>query len=129
MGDLSPDNVGFDVRGEVKIFDFGLAKELLPSAKLPDGNYKLTGCTGSLRFMAPEVILYKPYNTSADAFSFGILLWNIMSCTMPYKDFTIEMYIKMVGEQGYRPQDPAVKEDWPIEVSNLIKRCWSDNPK
>jgi serine/threonine protein kinase len=52
--DLKPDNVGFDVRGDVKIFDFGLAKELDLSKKLDDGTYNLTADTGSLRYMAPE---------------------------------------------------------------------------
>jgi serine/threonine protein kinase len=51
--DLKPDNVGFDVRGDVKIFDFGLAKELDPNKRLDDGTYKLTSDTGSLRYMAP----------------------------------------------------------------------------
>mmetsp|Transcript_32595 Transcript_32595/g.79083 ORF Transcript_32595/g.79083 Transcript_32595/m.79083 type:complete len:295 (+) Transcript_32595:56-940(+) len=52
--DLKPDNIGFDVRGDVKIFDFGLAKELDESKILEDGTYNLTGDTGSLRYMAPE---------------------------------------------------------------------------
>ena len=43
------DNIGFDVRGDVKIFDFGLAKELDQREKLEDGTYKLTGDTGSPR--------------------------------------------------------------------------------
>jgi hypothetical protein len=37
----------------VKIFDFGLAKELDESQKLEDGTYHLTADTGSLRYMAP----------------------------------------------------------------------------
>ena len=56
--DLKPDNVGFDVRGDVKIFDLGLAKEIDPQHKLADGTYKLTGDTGSLRYMAPEGVLW-----------------------------------------------------------------------
>jgi len=52
--DLKPDNIGFDVRGDVKIFDFGLAKEIDESKVLEDGTYHLTGDTGSLRYMAPE---------------------------------------------------------------------------
>jgi serine/threonine protein kinase len=52
--DLKPDNIGFDVRGDVKIFDFGLAKEFDPAKKAADGTYKLTADTGSLRYMAPE---------------------------------------------------------------------------
>lgn len=52
--DLKPDNIGFDVRGDVKIFDLGLAKEVDPKTKLEDGTYNLTADTGSLRYMAPE---------------------------------------------------------------------------
>uniref|UniRef100_A0A7S4N6D9 Protein kinase domain-containing protein n=1 Tax=Odontella aurita TaxID=265563 RepID=A0A7S4N6D9_9STRA len=47
--DLKPDNIGFDVRGDVKIFDFGLAKEVRPDDKMESGLYKLSGNTGSLR--------------------------------------------------------------------------------
>ena len=44
--DLKPENVGFDVRGDVKIFDFGLARELDLNEKLDDGTFNLTGETG-----------------------------------------------------------------------------------
>ena len=49
--DLKPENIGFDVRDDVKIFDFGFAKEIYPEDKLPDGTYILTGMTGSIRYM------------------------------------------------------------------------------
>ena len=52
--DLKPDNVGFDKNGTLKLFDFGLAKELKPSAACDCENYKMTGHTGSRRYMAPE---------------------------------------------------------------------------
>jgi serine/threonine protein kinase len=48
--DLKPDNIGFDVRGDVKIFDFGLAKEFDPD-KSENGFYQLTGDTGSPRYV------------------------------------------------------------------------------
>ena len=53
--DLKPDNIGFDKDGVLKLFDFGLAKELKPEDEKPDGRYELTGNTGSRRYMAPEV--------------------------------------------------------------------------
>lgn len=50
--DLKPDNVGFDVRGDAKLFDFGLATEF--DSSKPLGSYRLTGNTGTMRYMAPE---------------------------------------------------------------------------
>ena len=52
--DLKPDNIGFDKHGTLKLFDFGLAKEQKPSMRYEDGSYKMTGKTGSRRYMAPE---------------------------------------------------------------------------
>eukprot|EP00591_Stephanopyxis_turris_P007886 CAMPEP_0195527192 /NCGR_PEP_ID=MMETSP0794_2-20130614/28704_1 /TAXON_ID=515487 /ORGANISM="Stephanopyxis turris, Strain CCMP 815" /LENGTH=334 /DNA_ID=CAMNT_0040658053 /DNA_START=85 /DNA_END=1086 /DNA_ORIENTATION=+ len=70
--DLKPENIGFDIRGDVKIFDFGLARDLPPK---DNETYKLTGKTGSLLYMAPEVFYKKPYNETADIYSFGIIIW------------------------------------------------------
>jgi serine/threonine protein kinase len=44
--DLKPDNIGFDKTGTLKLFDFGLAKELKPGLEKVDGRYQLTGNTG-----------------------------------------------------------------------------------
>lgn len=51
--DIKPDNIGFDVRGTVKVFDLGLAKEIHPPGGI-SGLYNLTGETGSPRYMSPE---------------------------------------------------------------------------
>lgn len=47
--DLKPDNIGFDRHGSLKLFDFGLAKELKEHRRHPDGTYQLTANTGSKR--------------------------------------------------------------------------------
>ena len=103
-----------------------LYEELLPSLQLDDGTYNLTGYTGSLRYMAPEVVLCKPYNESADVFSFGVLLWYITTCFMPYQNFTIKMYEENVVGKGYRP---ALQKKWPNALKVLMKVCWAENPK
>jgi serine/threonine protein kinase len=54
--DLKPENLAFDLRGDMRLFDFGLAKELKKKdlVEPPDG-FEATGLTGSRRYMAPEV--------------------------------------------------------------------------
>jgi len=55
--DLKPQNIGFDVRGDVKIFDLGFAKEVPMDEKLTDGTFKLTGKVGSLRYMVRRIVI------------------------------------------------------------------------
>ena len=86
--DIKPENIGFDIRDDVKIFDFGLAKELHAANRNPDGTYNMTNDTGSLRYMAPEVANGKPYNATCDSYSFSILLWQILSMKAPYELYT-----------------------------------------
>jgi serine/threonine protein kinase len=63
--DLKPENVGFNVRDDIVLFDFGLAREMHDKDKLTEHTWKLTGETGSLRYMAPEVAADKPYGTTS----------------------------------------------------------------
>lgn len=48
--DLKPDNIGYNSNGVLKLFDFGLARELKDSDMLENGTYKMTGFTGALRY-------------------------------------------------------------------------------
>ena len=121
-----PDNIGFDVRGDVKIFDFGLAKELDPKQRAEDGTFKLTGDTGSLRYMAPEVAQYKPYNETADVFSLSILLWQMSALETPYEGFSVSLFTKKVIEGGVRPK---VEDKWGPSICNLLRRAFNGTPK
>jgi len=62
---LKPENVGFNVRDDIVLFGFGLAREVPSDNEKEkgdtDGTWKMTGETGTLRYMAPEVALNKPY--------------------------------------------------------------------
>jgi serine/threonine protein kinase len=59
------------------LYDFGLAKEL--KGPHENGKYKLSGNTGSWAYMAPEVAKGYKYNLSVDVYSYGILLWELLS--------------------------------------------------
>ena len=119
--DIKPDNIGFDVRGDVKIFDFGLSKELDPAEKDDDGFYNMTADTGSPRYMAPEVFLGKRYNESVDVYSFSILIWQILKLQTPYEGYTMNILKKKVINGGARPKcDPK----WSPQIRGLLQSGW-----
>ena len=61
---------GFTLDGTVKLIDFGLAR-IVENASVSNELYEMSGETGSLRYMAPEVADCQPYNQKADVYSFG----------------------------------------------------------
>eukprot|EP00339_Tiarina_fusa_P018035 CAMPEP_0117004854 /NCGR_PEP_ID=MMETSP0472-20121206/5680_1 /TAXON_ID=693140 ORGANISM="Tiarina fusus, Strain LIS" /NCGR_SAMPLE_ID=MMETSP0472 /ASSEMBLY_ACC=CAM_ASM_000603 /LENGTH=388 /DNA_ID=CAMNT_0004705931 /DNA_START=116 /DNA_END=1283 /DNA_ORIENTATION=+ len=120
--DLKPDNLGFDATGTLKLFDFGLSKRLDPMDRTADGLYMLTGNTGSLRYMAPEVARGETYDQRVDSYSFGILFWQICSLQTPYSGFSTKMHAEKVVRQGHRPNpDPS----WPVSWTEMMGRAWA----
>jgi len=122
--DLKPENIGLDVRRGVKLYDFGIAKELKKEdlVKAPD-DYNCTGYTGTRLYMAPEVCLAKPYGLKSDIYSFGVLLWELCLLKKPFK-FSRERHLNWVVQRGFRPRCPA----WiPEIVRTMIKECWHDD--
>lgn len=119
--DIKPDNIGFDVRGDVKVFDLGLAKELSCTKSNGDGTYLLTGDTGSPRYMATEVAQSKPYNERCDCYSFAILLWQILAMETPFEGYSVSMFNKKVVAGGARPK---CDEKWPAAITAIMKKGW-----
>ena len=114
--DLKPDNVGMDRAGQVRLFDFGLAREVKDS--------RLKGVAGSMMYLAPETILGKFTCKSSDVYSFGILCWELMSMQRLYPDFKEPNQLhKAVSVDGYRPDLSSVPE----EVAPFISACWHSN--
>ncbi len=122
--DLKPENFGFDIRGDVKLFDFGLSKEISSCKQLEDGTYKLTGGIGTQRYMAPEVIRHDTYNLSADTYSFAVMLWEMLSMKPPFAGFNSEQHAKLVAYGTYRPE---ISKKFPPEIKALISIGWSSN--
>ena len=124
--DLKPQNIGFDVRNDVKLFDFGLSRELPVEDRQDDGLYLMTGHTGSRRYMAPEVALDQPYSTSADVYSFGLIIFEISCLETPYKDMDANIHMKKVVQKGVRPK---VTSPLPQSLQDLMNQCWHADPR
>ena len=106
------DNIGFDIRGDIKIFDFGLAKELPSLQNGCENVFHFTAMCGSPRYMAPEVGMEEPYNELCDVYSFGILFWEMMTLSKPYDKSDMVDLIENVwkaDETAKRPQ-PSLLE-------------------
>jgi len=119
-----PDNIGFNKDNTVKLIDFGLAKCLHPNEKNEVDLYLLTGNTGSLRYMAPEVARNSPYDQRVDTYSFGILFWEICSLATPYAGYDVKMHTEYVVGKGDRPKP---ERSWPDSWIQLMKSCWQSN--
>jgi serine/threonine protein kinase len=108
----------------LKVFDFGLAKELMEEERREDGLYLMTGFSGAIRYMAPEVGLRKPYNLSADVYSWSMIMWYIMALEPPMVLYTPSMFIDRVFQRGYRP---LVKAKWSARLGDVMRAAWSDD--
>jgi serine/threonine protein kinase len=123
--DLKADNIGFDLEGKCKLFDFGLARRLPTDPNKQRGDtYVMSGKTGSLLLMAPEVFNGLHYNQKADVYSFAMLLWKMLALELPYLEFLHhrETFENKVMQQGKRP---SIQSKWPKEIQNLLVVAWS----
>eukprot|EP00538_Stauroneis_constricta_P002447 CAMPEP_0119572942 /NCGR_PEP_ID=MMETSP1352-20130426/44873_1 /TAXON_ID=265584 /ORGANISM="Stauroneis constricta, Strain CCMP1120" /LENGTH=481 /DNA_ID=CAMNT_0007622629 /DNA_START=183 /DNA_END=1628 /DNA_ORIENTATION=+ len=125
--DLKPDNAGYDMNGKLQLFDLGLCREL-KGPQDEDGLYKMTGHTGSRRYMAPEVAKSQCYNEKVDVYSFGIMLWEICALEKPFQGYSGGKHMEKVVKGGERPSmDHSHTSNWPMNLQWLIKSCWSDD--
>ncbi|MBN3316135.1 TIE1 kinase, partial [Atractosteus spatula] len=116
--DLAARNVLVGENLTAKIADFGLSRGEEVYVKKTMGRLPV-------RWMAIESLNYSVYTTKSDVWSFGVLLWEIVSLGgTPYCGMTCaELYEKL--PQGYRMEKPRNCDD---EVYELMRQCWRDRP-
>lgn len=96
--------------------DFGLAR-----IQRSDG--KMTAETGSYRWMAPEVIRHEPYDESCDIYSFAMLIYEMITLSVPFGRFTPVEAAFGVANDAKRPHLPPIGD----ELRTLIVECWDQD--
>ena len=83
--------------------------------------------SGSLCYIAPEVLLNQPCNEMVDIFSFGIIFWQLLTGEIPFgKEMSVDDYLKNVVNGGLRPTTNGI--GLKPEIVSLIQLCWSADP-
>ncbi|CAI5475001.1 unnamed protein product [Closterium sp. Yama58-4] len=123
--DLKPRNLIRDEGDHLKVADFGLSK--LVKVNALHEMYKMTGETGSYRYMAPEVFKHQAYDRTVDVYSFSVIFYEMFEGLPPFaKTMTPEGVAWKVAMEGIRP--PFKSKSYPEGVKDLISRCWAADP-
>ncbi|GAY52658.1 hypothetical protein CUMW_143580 [Citrus unshiu] len=115
--DLKSPNLLVDSTYTVKVCDFGLSRSK------PNTYISSKTAAGTPEWMAPEVLREDPSNEKSDVFSFGVILWELITLQKPWRNSTPSQVISAVGFKGRRLEIP--KNVNPM-VAALIETCWAE---
>ncbi|KAI7748711.1 hypothetical protein M8C21_029969, partial [Ambrosia artemisiifolia] len=125
--DLKPDNLLLTANQKsVKLADFGLAREETVTEMM-------TAETGTYRWMAPELYSTvtlrqgekKHYNNKVDVYSFGIVLWELVTNRMPFEGMS---NLQAAYAAAFKQERPNLPDDIAPELAFIIQSCWVEDP-
>ncbi|XP_039603908.1 ephrin type-A receptor 7 isoform X1 [Polypterus senegalus] len=116
--DLAARNILVNSNLVCKVSDFGLSRVIEDD---PEAVYTTSGGKIPVRWTAPEAIQYRKFTSASDVWSYGIVMWEVMSYgERPYWDMSNQDVIKAI-EEGYRLPSPM---DCPSGLHQLMLDCW-----
>ena len=118
--DLKSKNVVINSSLNCKLCDFGSSKFLQNSLR------EASTIAGTMAWMAPEVIKESLVIEASDTYSFAIVLWELLTCRIPYDNLENLQVAWLVAMKGERPHLPA---EVPNKFKLLIQNCWKEDPK
>jgi len=117
--DLKSPNILIGNNEIMKISDFGT------SLQSSEHSTKMS-FAGTVAWMAPEIIRNEPCNEKVDIWSFGVCVWELLTCEVPYKNVDSSAVIWGVGSNALQLPIPS---SCPEGFKLLIKQCWSAKPR
>ena len=126
--DVKPENIFLHTEGDTetpKVLDFGIAK-ILDAGRL---NGQVTGTgdlVGTPYYMAPERLLGRECDASADVYSVGLILYRALAGRLPFEGTVAEIMVQAVSKRPPEIRDAA--PELPPEIARMIMRSISEEP-
>ncbi len=119
--DIKPQNIILQKNGEIKVMDFGIAK--IPTSAAAGGGKAV----GTVYYISPEQASGKETDASSDLYSVGILLYEAVTGTLPFKaDSPMAVAAMQVNDEPPNPRDLVLSI--PVGVSQIILKAMMKNP-
>ena len=120
--DIKPSNILLTESLNIKITDFGLSKTL----KSKNDIYKMSGCTGTLRYMAPEILLNNNYDLKIDIYSLSLNFWFIYTGKIPFKNVQNYESLSYMITHYIRPD---ISKFYCSKLADIINNMWCHEPE
>ena len=117
--DIKSQNILLDENKYPVVCDFG-------SSRNKEATRMLTGQGGTANYMAPEFLRAEKYDEKVDVYSFGILLWELITKESPFDGLLPPQIMCSVSLFNKRPEIP---QDLNKSTKHLIEKCWDRDPK
>ncbi len=126
--DLKPGNIKITPEGKVKVLDFGLAKAVGGEALDQQSTVTEPGrVIGTPAYMSPEQARGKPADKRSDIWSFGCVLYEMLTGRLPFKGETVSDTLANILQTN--PDWQAMPQTTPSNIQVLLRRCLEKDPR
>lgn len=120
--DLKPGNIKITPEGKVKVLDFGLAKAIVSEGRSGETTVTLPGrVIGTPAYMSPEQACGKPTDKRSDIWSFGCLMYEMLTGHLPFEGETATEILARIIER--EPDWEVLPQETPANIRALLRRC------